>query len=76
MRLAEFAYGYRARWRWHWSAGRSSGTCRAFQDELLAAAGLREGGEQLHTRGSGCPFLYQPRRLWWWALDLGTHPSG
>jgi hypothetical protein len=69
-RLEEFAHGYRTRWRWHWSAGRSSGTCRAFQDELLAAAGLREAGEQLHTRGSGCPFLYQPRRLWWWALDL------
>ena len=68
-RLSSFAYGYRSRWRWHWSQRRSSGTCRSFQDELLAAAGLREGVEQLHTRGSGCPFLYQPRRLWWSALD-------
>jgi hypothetical protein len=70
VRLDEFARGYRTRWRWHWSQRRASGTCRSFQDDLLAAAGLREGPEQLHTRGSGCPFLYQPRRLWWWALDL------
>ena len=75
-RLADFAHGYRTRWRWHWSASRSSGTCRAFQDELLAAAGLREGAAQLHTRGSGCPFLYQPRRLRWWALDLAGQRRG
>jgi hypothetical protein len=68
-RLAAFAHGYRSHWRWHWSQRRSSGTCRSFQDELLDAAGLREPPGLLHTRGSGCPFLYQPRRVWWSALD-------
>ena len=68
-RLAGFAHAYQARWRWHWSQRRSSGTCRAFQEDLLSAAGLHEGVDQLHTRGSGCPFLYPPRRVWWSALD-------
>lgn len=68
-RLAGFARGYGSRWSWHWSARRSSGTCRHFQDQLLAAAGLTEPAGLLHTRGSGCPFLYQPRRLWWSAVD-------
>ena len=67
--IRSFAQGYRARWRWHWSSERSAGTCRAFQDELLASVGLVEGLEQLHTRGSGCPFLYQFRRGGWWLAD-------
>lgn len=68
-RLAGFARTYGSRWRWHWSARRSSGTCRSFQDELLGAAGLREPHGLLHTRGSGCPFLYQPRRVWGSVMD-------
>lgn len=64
-----FAHGYRARWRWHWTSGRSAGTCRAFQDELLASVGLVEDPRHLHTRGSGCPFLYQFRRVPWWFAD-------
>jgi hypothetical protein len=67
--IRRFAHSYRGRWRWHVSARRASGTCRAFQDELFAAVGLHEPREQLHTRGSGCPFLYQPRRVWWDLLD-------
>jgi hypothetical protein len=64
-----FAHGYRARWNWHWSTRRTSGTCRSFQDELFAAVGLSEGVDQLHTRGSGCPFLYHFRRVGWWLAD-------
>jgi hypothetical protein len=67
--LRRFAHGYRARWRWHWSAQRTHGTCRSFQDDLFAAVGLSDGPGQLHTRGSGCPFLYQVRRPWWWLAD-------
>ena len=67
--IRSFAHGYRARWRWHWTTERSAGTCRAFQDELLASVGLVEGLDQLHTRGSGCPFLYQFRRCGWWLAD-------
>lgn len=67
--IRSFAHGYRARWRWHWATQRSAGTCRAFQDELLASVGLVEGLDQLHTRGSGCPFLYQFRRGGWWLVD-------
>ena len=69
-RIEAFAHSYQAPWRWHWSAGRSSGTCRGFQDELFAAVGLRAPREQLHTRGRGCPFLYRPRLVWWRLLDL------
>ena len=67
--IRRFAHAYRGRWRWHVSARRDSGTCRTFQDELLADVGLAEPRDQLHTRGSGCPFLYHPRRAWWRALD-------
>ena len=67
--IRRFAHGYRSRWRWHWSARRSAGTCRGFQDDLLAAVGLADGPGRLHTRGSGCPFLYQLRRPWWWLAD-------
>ena len=67
--IRSFAHGYRARWRWHWTSKRSSGTCRAFQDELLAAVGLAEDLDQLHTRGSGCPFLYHFRRVGWSLAD-------
>ncbi len=67
--IRSFAHGYRAPWRWHWSSARASGTCRVFQDELLAAVGLVEGLEQLHTRGSGCPFLYPFRHVGWRLAD-------
>jgi hypothetical protein len=67
--IRSFAHGYRATWRWHWRSARASGTCRAFQDELLAAVGLEEGLEHLHTRGSGCPFLYPFRRMAWFLAD-------
>jgi len=67
--IRSFAHGYRAAWRWHWTSARASGTCRVFQDELLAAVGLVEGLEQLHTRGSGCPFLYPFRHLAWRLAD-------
>jgi hypothetical protein len=67
--IRSFAHGYRARWRWHWTSTRASGTCRAFQDELLVAVGLVEGVEQLHTRGSGCPFLYPFRAAAWRLAD-------
>lgn len=67
--IRDFAHGYRARWHWHWTAERSAGTCRAFQDELFASVGLVESPRQLHTRGRGCPFLYQFRRVGWWLAD-------
>lgn len=67
--IRSFAHGYRAPWRWHWTTERSAGTCRAFQDELLATVGLVEDSRQLYTRGSGCPFLYQFRRVGWWFAD-------
>lgn len=67
--VRRFAHGYCARWRWHWNAERASGTCRSFQDDLFAAVGLVEGRDQLHTRGSGCPFLYHFRRAQWWVAD-------
>ena len=67
--IRRFAHGYRTRWRWHWSAHRSAGTCRGFQDDLFAAVGLADGPGRLPTRGSGCPFLYQLRRPWWWLAD-------
>jgi hypothetical protein len=67
--IRSFAHAYRAAWRWHWSAARASGTCRVFQDELLAAVGLVEGVDQLHTRGSGCPFLYPFREVAWRLAD-------
>jgi hypothetical protein len=67
--IRDFAHGYRARWRWHWSAQRTAGTCRGFQDDLFAAVGLSDGAGRLHTRGSGCPFLYQLRRPYWWLAD-------
>lgn len=77
--IRSFAHGYRAPWRWHWTSERSAGTCRAFQDELFASVGLVEGPRQLHTRGSGCPFLYQFRRVGWWLADrfdaAGVHRS-
>ena len=67
--IRSFAHNYRAAWRWHWSAHRSTGTCRVFQDELFAAVGLLEDVQQLHTRGSGCPFLFHFRRVGWWLAD-------
>lgn len=67
--IRTFAHGYRAAWRWHWTSSRALGTCRAFQDELLEAVGIVEGVEHLHTRGSGCPFLYPFRRVGWWFAD-------
>ena len=67
--VRRFAHAYRTRWRWHWSPARTAGTCRGFQDDLFAAVGLAEGIDQLHTRGSGCPFLYPFRRPWWWVAD-------
>lgn len=67
--IRSFAHQYRTRWRWHWTSAGASGTCRAFQDELLSSIGVVEGVEQLHTRGSGCPFLYPFRRVAWWFAD-------
>lgn len=66
-RMRAFAYGYRGRWQWSWTQRRRHYTCRSFQDDLLRAAGLVEGTEHLASRGSGCPFLYRPRTLLWWA---------
>lgn len=74
--VRRFAHGYRTRWRWHWSARRSAGTCRGFQDDLFTAVGLADGPGQLHTRGSGCPFLYQLRRPWWWLADQLGRTAG
>ena len=67
--IRSFAHGYRERWRWRWRANRSTGTCRTFQDDLLASVGLVEDLRQLYTRGSGCPFLYPLRRVAWWCQD-------
>lgn len=70
LQVRSFAHGYRARWRWHWNPDRSSGTCRSFQDELLTDVGLSAGPDRLHTRGSGCPFLYPLRRPLWVVADV------
>lgn len=67
--IGRFARAYRTRWRWHWSSRRHAGTCRGFQDDLCTAVGLNDGDGQLHTRGSGCPFMYQVRRPRWWSAD-------
>lgn len=67
--IGRFARAYRTRWRWHWSLRRHAGTCRGFQDDLFAAVGLTDGDGQLHTRGSGCPLMYQVRRPRWWLAD-------
>lgn len=69
-RLRAYALSYDGVWRWAWTRRTEHDTCRSFQDGLLRAAGLTEGLEHLASRGSGCPFLYQPRRLLWWAQDL------
>jgi hypothetical protein len=74
-RIRRFAHGYDTRWRWHWRVDRSAGTCRSFQDELFDAVGLAEGRDQLHTRGSGCPFLFPLRRAWWPLLDRLARPA-
>lgn len=68
-RVREFAHGYRGAWRWAWTPGGTHDTCRSFQDALLAAAALQEGLEHLASRGRGCPFLYRPRTVLWWAQD-------
>ena len=67
--IRRFARAYRTRWRWHWSSRHHAGTCRGFQDDLFTAVGLSDGDGQLHTRGSGCPFMYQARRPGWWLAD-------
>lgn len=69
-RLRAYAHGYSGEWRWAWTRRAEHDTCRSFQDELLRAAGLTEGLQHLASRGSGCPFLYRPRTLRWWAQDL------
>ncbi len=69
-RLRRFAQSYSGRWQWAWTRRGQHDTCRSFHDELLRAAGLTEGLENLASRGSGCPFLYQPRTLIWHAQDL------
>ena len=71
-RVRDFAHSYRGAWRWAWTPHGRSDTCRTFQDALLASAGLQEGLEHLASRGSGCPFLYRPRTLWWWLQDVVT----
>lgn len=68
-RLREFAGHYRGAWRWAWTSRTQPDTCRSFQDALMRAAGLREGVEHLASRGKGCPLLYRPRTLLWWAQD-------
>lgn len=70
LQMRSFAHRYRTRWHWSWNAERSSGTCRSFQDELLAEVGCSIGPDQLHTRGSGCPFLYPLRQPLWLAADM------
>lgn len=67
--LRQFAHAYRGQWRWGWTRRAEPDTCRSFQDGLLQAAGLTETVEHLASRGSGCPFLYRPRTLLWWAQD-------
>ena len=67
--IRSFARGYCTRWRWHWSSRSHAGTCRGFQDDLFVAVGMADAGGQLHTRGSGCPFMYQLRRPRWWMAD-------
>lgn len=75
-RVRRFAHGYAGGWRWSWTSRRRHDTCRSFQDELLRAAALQEGLEQLASRGSGCPFLYRPRTAWWWVQDRLARVSG
>lgn len=67
--IRRFAHSYEKRWRWHWRDRRSTGTCRGFQDDLFEAVGLDERREHLHTRGSGCPFMFPLRRACWQVLD-------
>ena len=55
-----FAAGHRGQWRLWWAG--PGGNCRAFQHDLLAAAGLWEPPGYGHTHG-GCPFLALARRV-------------
>lgn len=71
-RIRRFAHSYAGTWRWAWRPGGQRDTCRSFQDDLLAAAGLAEGLEHLPTRGRGCPFLYRPRTVLWAAQDAAA----
>ncbi|MGI8692947.1 MAG: hypothetical protein ACR2JK_08615 [Geodermatophilaceae bacterium] len=68
-----FAQSYRGRWRWEWWWSRADARhCRTFQQDLFAAVGIEEGGDLLHTRGQGCPFLYPIRGVGWRLLDAAA----
>lgn len=73
-RVRDCAHAYRGGWKWG-SADGSRHSCHSFQEALMQAAGLQEGLEHLASRGSGCPFLYRPRTLWWWLQDLKGRPG-
>lgn len=75
-RVRGFAHAYRGAWRWAWTPYHRSDTCRTFQDELLAGAALHEGLAHLASRGSGCPFLYRPRTVWWRLQELVSASVG
>lgn len=69
--IRTFAAGYADVWQWRWWwQDRPTRNCRTFQEDLFAAVGLIEGEENFYTRGPGCPFLYQIRRVGWLLSDV------
>lgn len=68
-RIRACAHDYAGGWSWSQRAGAARHSCHSFQDALMDSAGLQDGSSQLASRGSGCPFLYRPRTLWWWLQD-------
>lgn len=68
--IREFSWAYSNIWQWQWWwQDRPTRNCRTFQEDLFAAVGLVEGDDNLHTRGPGCPFMYQLRRTGWAISD-------
>lgn len=71
--IRAFAHSYIGGFRWQWWWLREPGeNCRTFQWAMFETVGLAEEPEYLHTRGSGCPFMYPFRRARWRAQDLAT----
>jgi hypothetical protein len=68
--IRAFAHRYVGGFRWQWWWLREPAqNCRTFQDEMFEAVGLFEDPEYLHTRGSGCPFMYPFRQVKWTIID-------
>ncbi|MEO8687745.1 MAG: hypothetical protein ABI611_05950 [Solirubrobacteraceae bacterium] len=57
------------RWQWWWLR-QPAENCRTFQYEMFEAVGLFEEPQYLYTQGSGCPFMFQVRRVKWRVQDL------